>query len=160
DQKAVLDHMGEGLAWLDVPGKGQEHRAGGVLELRVGDHHVEDRLRGIGDLAPDAQCLEQPSAGGDDRRPARIPAGPDAKRRIGYDDMDIRAKSLAQRQRQGQPRKRAAADDNASLCRHLGPAYALLLLVQYSWVKQVHQTRPAAVIPPSVASKAIQCPKA
>ena len=41
-----------------------------------------------------------------------------AERRIGDDDRNIGPEPLAQRQRQRQPGKRAAADDNASLCRH------------------------------------------
>ena len=43
------------------------------------------------------------------------------ERRIGHNDGNIGAKALAQRQRQRQPCKRAAADDNASLCRHAVP---------------------------------------
>ena len=43
------------------------------------------------------------------------------QRRIGDDDGNIGAKALTQRQRQRQSRKCAAADDNASLCRHAGP---------------------------------------
>ena len=70
-----------------------------------------------------------------------------AERRIGDDDGNIGAKPLTQRQRQRQAGKRAAADDNASLCRHAIPAYSSLLLPDYSWAKQVHETRLAAVIP-------------
>ena len=45
DQMAVFDHMRERLAGLDIAGKGQEHRTGGVFQLGIGDDHVEDRLR-------------------------------------------------------------------------------------------------------------------
>jgi len=74
DQMAVFDHMGERLARFDMAGKGQEDRPGGILELGIGDDHVEDRLRVGSDLAPDADRLEQPPAGGDDGGRARIAA--------------------------------------------------------------------------------------
>ena len=118
DQMAVLDHMRERLARLDIAGEGQEHRTGGVFQLRVGDHHVEDRLRAGRDLIPHPDGLEQPAAGRDDGGRARIAARPCRQRRIGDDDRNIGAEALTQRQRQRQPGKRAAADDNASLCRH------------------------------------------
>ena len=122
DQMAVLDHMRERLARLDIAREGQEHRTGGVFQLRVGDDHVEDRLRLGRDLVPDADRLEQPAAGRDDGGRARIAARPRRQRRIGDDDGNLRAEALPQRQRQRQPRERAAADDNASLCRHAEPA--------------------------------------
>ena len=73
------------------------------------------------DLVPDPDGIEQPPAGGDDSGRARIAARPHRKRGIGDNDRDVGAKPLAQRQCQRQPRKRAAADDNASLCRHAVP---------------------------------------
>ena len=110
--------MRERLAGLDIAGEGEEHRTGGVFQLGIGDDHVCYRLRGGRDLAPDAERLEQPPAGGDDRGRARIAARPRGQRRIGHDDGNIAAQALTQRQRQRQPRKGAAADDNTSLCRH------------------------------------------
>ena len=74
-----------------------------------------------GDLVPDAERLEQPPAGGHDGGRARIAARPHGERRIGHDDGNIGAKALTERQRQRQPGKCAAADDNASLCRHAIP---------------------------------------
>jgi hypothetical protein len=118
DQTAVFDHVGERLAGLDIAGKGQERRTGGILQLGIGHDHVEDGLRIGGHLAPDAERLEQPPAGGHDRGRARIAARPHRQRRIGHDDRNIGAKALAERQRQRQPGKGAAADDNASLWRH------------------------------------------
>ena len=53
--------------------------------------------------------------------------GRSRQRRIGHDDGNIGAEALTQRQRQRQPGKCAAADDNASLCRHLEPAYSTTL---------------------------------
>ena len=100
------------------PGKGQEHRTGGILQFGIGDDHVEDGLRIGGHLVPDAERLEQPPARGHNGGRPRIAARPRGKRRIGHDDGNIRAKALTERQRQRQPGKGAAADDNASLCRH------------------------------------------
>ena len=121
DQMAVLDHVRERFARLDIAGKGQKRRTGGVLQFGVGDDHVENRLRSVRDLVPDPERLEQPAAGGDDGGGARIAARTRRKRRIGDDDRNIGAEPLAQRQRQRQPGKSAAADDNASLCRHAVP---------------------------------------
>ena len=118
DQIAIFDHVRERFAGLDLTGKGQEHRAGGVFELRIRYHHVEDSLRVRRDLVPDAERLEQPPAGGDDRGGAWIAARPCGQRRIGDDDGNFGSEALTQRQRQRQPGKGAAADDNASLCRH------------------------------------------
>ena len=78
DQMAVLDHVRERLARLDIAGKRQEHRPGGVFQLGIGDHHVDDRLRGGGDLVPHLDRLEQPAAGRDDGGGARIAARPRA----------------------------------------------------------------------------------
>ena len=118
DQMAVLDHMRERLARLDIARESQEHRTGRILQLRVGDDHVEDRLRSGRDLIPHPDGLEQPAAGRDDGGRAWIAAWLCRQRRIGNDDRDIAAEALTQRQRQRQPRKGAAADNNASLCRH------------------------------------------
>ena len=143
DQMAIFDHMGEGLAGFDIAGKGQEYRPGRVFQLGIGDDHVEDRLRAGCDLVPDAERLEQPPAGGDDGGRARIAARPHSERRIGHDDGNVSAKPLTQRQRQRQAGKCAAADDNASLCRH-AIRLLILLLPDYSWAKQVHETRLAS----------------
>ena len=86
---AVFDHMRERLARFDIAGKGQEDRAGGILQLQIGDHHVEDRLRLGRDLVPDADGLEQPAAGGDDGGGARVAARARGERRIGDDDGNI-----------------------------------------------------------------------
>ena len=113
--------MRERLAGLDIAGKRQEHRTGGVFQPGIGDDHVDYRLRLGCDLIPDAERLEQPPAGRHDGGRARIAARPRRQRRIGDDDGNIGAKALAQRQRQRQPGKCPAADDNASLCRHAIP---------------------------------------
>ena len=103
------------LAGLDLAGEGQEHRARRILEPRVGDHHVEDRRRGGGHLVPHADRLEQPPAGRDDGGGARVAARPRGEGRIGDHDGNLRAQSLAQRQRQPQAGEGASADDDAAL---------------------------------------------
>ena len=90
DQMTVLDHVREGFAGFDLAGECQKRRAGGVFELRIRDHHVEDRLRGLRNLVPDTERLEQAAAGCDDRGRARIAARPVSKCRIGNHDRDIR----------------------------------------------------------------------
>ena len=129
DQIAVFDHVREGLTGLDVAGKGQEHRTGGVFQLRIGDNHVEDGLCRRRDLTPDAERLEQSAAGGDDGGGAGVAARPDRQRWIGHDHGNVRAKTLAQRQRQRQSRKCPAADDNASLCRHTAYSHPCYLTI-------------------------------
>jgi hypothetical protein len=119
---AVLDHMRERFAGLNLAREGQEHRTGGVFQFGIGHHHVENRLGAGCDLIPHPQRVEQPAAGRNDRGGARIAARPHRQRRIGHDHANIGTKALAQRQCQRQPGKGAAADNNASLCRHAEPA--------------------------------------
>ena len=71
------------------------------------------------DLFPHPECLEQPAAGRDDGGGPRVAARARRQRRIGHNNGNIGAKALTQRQRQRQARERAAADDNATLCRHV-----------------------------------------
>ena len=82
EQRAVLDHVRERLARLDVAVEGEEGRPHRVLQAAVGDDHVEDRLRVVGDLVPDADGLEQPPRRRHDGGRARI-GGRTAERRIG-----------------------------------------------------------------------------
>ena len=107
--------------------------------------HVEDRLRLRRHLIPHPERLEQPAAGGDDGGRARIAAWPQPQRRIGDDDGNIGPQALTQAQCQRQPGKRAAADDNATLCRHAEPlthrGHRPDLLPDYSWAKQGRETR-------------------
>jgi hypothetical protein len=138
DQMTVFDHVRERFARLDIARESQEHRAGGVFQFGIGDDHVEDRLRIGRDLFPHPDDFEQPAACRHDGRGARVATRPRAERRIGDDDGNVRAEALTQRQRQRQSGERAAADDNASLCRH---AYLKLLHPEYSWAKQIRETR-------------------
>ena len=68
----VLDHVGERLARLDLAGEGEKDRPHRVVEPAVGDDHVEDRLRLVGDGVPDAERLEQPPRRRDDGRGALV----------------------------------------------------------------------------------------
>ena len=72
DQRRVLDHMRERLARRDLAAERQIGRPHRVLQLGVGDDHVEDRLRAVGDLVPDAERFEQPARRRRDRRSARV----------------------------------------------------------------------------------------
>ena len=121
DQMPIFDHVREGFAGFDVACEGQECRTGCVLEPGVRHDHVEDRLSGFSDRIPHADRLEQSAAGSDDGGGARIAARSVRQRRIGHHNRDIRAKTLPQRQRQRQACERAAADDNAPMCRHDTP---------------------------------------
>ncbi len=121
DQMAVFNHMGERLAGFDMAGEGQEDRPGRVFELGIGNHHIEDRLGIVRDLAPYADRLEQPPARRNDGGRARVATWPRGERGIGHNDRNVAAETLPQCQRQRQPCKCAAADDNASLCRHGDP---------------------------------------
>ena len=57
-------------------------------KLGIGDHHVEDRLRAVRDLVPDADGLEQPPRRRRDRRGARVARMALAQRRIGDRDLE------------------------------------------------------------------------
>ena len=61
---AALDHVGEGLAGLDVAREGQEDRPDRVAEAAVGDHHVEDGLRAgaIRSQTPRASSMRRAAA--------------------------------------------------------------------------------------------------
>ena len=112
----ILDHVRERFARFDIAGESQEYRTGRIFQSGIGDDHVENRLHPGSDLIPHPDGIEQPAAGGNDRGRARITARSCRQRGIGHDDGNINAKALTQRQRQRQTGKRAAADDNASLC--------------------------------------------
>ena len=84
--------------------------------FEIGDHHIQDRLRAVRDLAPNADRLEKPAAGRNDGGGTRVAAGSCIKRRIGDDNGKLGSKTLTQRQRQRQSGQCATTDDNASLC--------------------------------------------
>ncbi|MGY4499647.1 hypothetical protein ACVWYH_003578 [Bradyrhizobium sp. GM24.11] len=143
--------MRKGFAGRDIAGEIQKRRTRGVLELGIGDDHVEDRLRLSLDVVPGAERLEEAAAGCDDRGRAGIAARPNAKCGIGDDDGNLRSQPLAQRQCERQARKRAAANDNATLYRHVQiPGQFWALLADLRWAKQCGEARaerPLSVIP-------------
>ena len=94
-----------GSPGCDLAGERQIGRPHRVVQLGVGDHHVEDRLRAVGDLVPDADGLEQPPRRGRDRRSARIAGVAVAERRIGDRHREGIAEPLAQRDGERQPGK-------------------------------------------------------
>ena len=83
---SVGDHVGERLARRDLAGEGQEHRPNRIGRARVGDDHVEDRLRLRLDLVPGVEPRQQPTGRRGDGRGSRILL-PDASGR-GIDDCD------------------------------------------------------------------------
>ena len=97
DQRRILDHVRERLARRDLAAERQIGRPHRVLQLGIGDDHVEDRLRAVGDLVPDADGLEQPPRRRRDRRGARVARVALAERRIGDRDLERIAEPLAQR---------------------------------------------------------------
>ena len=94
EQRPILDHVTERLARLDLAVEGQESRPHRVLQAAVGNHHVEDRLRGVRDLVPDPDHLEQSPRCGDNRRGARVGRHL-AERRIGDRDRERWPEPLA-----------------------------------------------------------------
>ena len=117
EQRRVLDHVGERLARLDVAVEREEGRPHRVLQAAVGDHHVEDRLRVVRDLVPDADRLEQPPRRRHDGGGARI-APARAERRIGDRDRERRPEPLAQRDRQREAGEAGAADQHVKRVWH------------------------------------------
>ena len=115
DQMPVLDHVRERLARLDLAAEGEERRPHRVVELVVGDHHVEDRLRVA------ATASQTPIASNRRRAAAAI-----AEARGSFDGAAASAGSatvtaklspsaLAQRDRQRQAGKAGAADHHIGL---------------------------------------------
>ena len=86
--------MGERLARLDFAGEGEKHRPHRVVDPAVGDDHVEDRLRFVGDVLPNAERLEQPARRGDNGGGAFVAGMAFAQRRVGDRDRE-RGPSLA-----------------------------------------------------------------
>ena len=115
DQESILDHVGERLARLDVAGEGEEHRTHGVVDPAVGHHHVEDRLRFIGDARPDVERLEQTAHGRDEGGRAFVIGVAFAQHRIGDGDGNRPPQSLLERDRQRQPGEAAAGDQDVDL---------------------------------------------
>ncbi len=114
-ERRVLDHVGERLALCDLAREGEEHRPHRVLQLAVGHHHVEDRLRIRGDRVPHAERLEHAPRRRRDRGGAQIGLRIRREGRIGDNDPERVPEPLAQRERERQAGESAARDH------HIGP---------------------------------------
>ena len=112
DQRRVLDHMRERLARRDLAAERQIGRPHRVLQFRVGDDHVENRLRAIRNLVPDSDGLEQPPRRGGNRRGARVAGVALGERRIGDRHLEGLTEPLTQRDGQRQAGESAAADQH------------------------------------------------
>jgi hypothetical protein len=105
--------VGEGLAGLALGREGQEDRPDRVVQPRVGDHHVEDRLRRRGDPVPDAEGPEHAPRRGRDRVGPPVAARVAPQGRIGHHDLERIAGGARQGKRQGQAGEPAAGDHDA-----------------------------------------------
>ena len=154
---ARRDHMREGLVSLHVACEGEKGRPHRILQAAVGDHHVEDGLRPVRDLRPDAERLQHPARGGGDGIGALVPVRIALQRRVAHDHLDAVGERPLERQRQGQTGKAAAGDDDARLrqgsrfplcCAHRSfsmtrpSALEWSTLERYRWVSAIH--RPAS----------------
>ena len=110
EQEAVLDHVRERLARLDVAGESEKDRTDGVFDAAVGHRHVQDRLRLIRGALPNAERLEQTPRGRDDGRGALVAIMAFAQGRIGHHDRGRGTQALPQRDRERQAGETAAGD--------------------------------------------------
>ena len=117
DQMLVLDHVRERFARLDIATEAQKRRPRRVGEPAVGDHHVEDRLRLPANGVPDADRLEQPPRGGDNRGRPLVAGVASAQRRIRNRHGKRRAERLPQRDRKGEAGKSAAGNQHIRVVR-------------------------------------------
>ena len=111
--------MREGLALLNLARKRQEHRPHRVFEFRVGDHHVEDRLRVRRNRAPDIKRLEHAPRRRRDRGGAQVRLRTGCECRIGHHDTERVAEPLPQRERQREAGKPAARNHHIRTRCHL-----------------------------------------
>ena len=115
DQESVLDHVSERLAFLDFAAEGEKHRPHRVVEPAVGHHHVEDRLRLVGDGLPNAERREQPPRGCNDRGCALVVGMAFAEHRIGDGYGERGPEPLAQRDRKREAGEAAACNQHVNL---------------------------------------------
>ena len=118
-----------------------------VLQLGIGDDHVEDRLRVVRDLVPDADGLEQPPRRRRDRRGARVARMALAERRIGDRDLERIAEPLAQRDRERQPAKPPPAISTSAALGQTGPAdrFVFAMAEVYHWHRNQGASMSSAV---------------
>ncbi len=134
-ERRVLDHVGERLALLHFAREGEEHRPHGVLQLGVGHNHVENRLCIRGDRVPHAERFEHAPRRGRDRGGAQVRLRIRREGRIGDDDPERVAESLAQRERKREAGESAAGDHHIGACdfwlvRHFPRGSGNILLLQ------------------------------
>ena len=150
----VLDHVRERLALFDLAAEGQESRPHRVVELGIGDDHVEDRLRIRRDRIPDLDRLEQPPRRGGDGRSARVLRLRMRQRRIGDRHRERSPSALTQRDRQRQAGKAGAADHRPRRCLTVRLAMVIGLPCKSrpsiaGWAQTLTYPGPAAMPPPS-----------
>ena len=117
----VLDHMRERFALFHLAAESQKRGARRVIELRVRDDHVEDRLRILRHRAPHPDGLEQATGGRSDRGGTWILRAGMRQRRVGNRHREWIAQPLPQRDCERQTGKSGPADDN------LGPMTLALI---------------------------------
>ena len=110
DQMPVLHHVGEGLALFHLAAESEERRPHRVVEFAIGHHHVEDRLRLVGNRVPHPDRLEQPARRRRDGRGARVLRWRGGERRVDDRHRKHFAQALAQRDPQRQAGKPRPAD--------------------------------------------------
>ena len=103
--------MGERLARRDIAFEGQEHRPHRVLQTAVGDDHVEDRLRVVGDPLPDPMVSNSRRAAATIAE-ARASAGARPSAGSATVTANERPEPLAERDRQREAGKTGAADQH------------------------------------------------
>ena len=140
--------MRERLARRDLAVEGEEFRPHGVVELGIGHHHVEDRLRVRLDALPDADGLEQPARRRRDRRGPRI-LRPAVEAGIGQCDGERLAQRLPQRDREREPGEAAAGDQ------HVGAHRRILVLTCHAGLI-IHTPLPRRPTGELVMSSAVQ----
>src|SRR4029077_18479392 len=109
-ERRVLDHVGKRLTRFDLTRKGEKHRPHRVLQSGVGHHHVEDRLRLVGNRVPHIERLEHAPRRRRDRGGAQIGPRIRRDRRIRHHDAERFAEPLAKRERQREAGEAAARD--------------------------------------------------
>jgi hypothetical protein len=116
NQNPVLDHMGKGLAWLDLASESEKGRPYRIAKPAVGDRHVENRLGVGGNALPNAKRLEQPAHRGDDRGGAFVIGGrATAEAWVGDGNGEAIAECLAQSDGEREPGEAAAGNQDIEI---------------------------------------------
>ena len=149
DQRRVLDHVRERLARRDLAVERQEGRPHRVLQLGIGDHHVEDRLR--------ARRRPRPRRRWSRTAAAPPPRSPRRARRRAWlvpsagsatVDLERIAEPLAQRDRQRQAGEAAAGDQHIDAVRLCRPLRTPARLSCSHRPRRMHHWLPRIKVPP------------